>query len=77
MAAGILAGIATNSLIDLSTLSSENQFIDSLIHNSTLNLMVNTAKFYLGLAIAALGACVGLITFGIGIIMSKITQLNR
>ncbi|MGB5106099.1 MAG: hypothetical protein WBP29_01460 [Candidatus Zixiibacteriota bacterium] len=62
---------------DLRSVTTENDFITAILHSDSVYQLSNQAKTLIGVALSALGFCFGLLSFGIGIVLTRLDRLNR
>lgn len=73
-AIGIAYLLATS--FDLRKVSTENDFITAILHSESVYQLSEKGKLILGVAISALGFCFGLLSFGIGTILTRLKKLS-
>lgn len=74
-AAVVLANVLL-SAFDVKSISTPNEFITAMIHSDSVVVIVEKLKFILALFIGGLGCCFGLLSFGIGMILSRLRKLS-
>lgn len=75
-----LASIAVAYLLvtnfDLRSITTENDFVTAILHSDSLYQLSERGKIMLGTAISVLGFCFGLISFGIGLTLTKLKEMS-
>lgn len=61
---------------DLRSVSTENDFITAMLHSESVYQLSEKGKFVIGVAISVLGFCFGLLSFGIGVILSRLKRVS-
>ncbi|GEM_PF-3116909 len=77
MVAGCVIGWILQSAFDVRQITTSNDFITAMLHQDAVVAIVDQAKQYIALGIAALGFCLGVLSFGIGIILGRLRRLAR
>jgi hypothetical protein len=73
----IIVGYLLVTSFDLRSVTTENDFITAILHSDSVYELSNKAKTILAVAISALGFCFGWLSFGIGLVLSRLRRLNR
>lgn len=60
---------------DLRQVQTENDFITAILHSESVYMLSNQAKTMLAIGIIAIGACFGIITYGIGVVLTRLKNL--
>lgn len=71
----IIIGVVLQTAFDVRQITTSNEFINSFLHSEAVAPLVDQAKGYLAMGIIGLGFCLGLITFGIGVVLSRLRKL--
>lgn len=74
---GIVAGYLVGTSIDLSTMPAGNDFIAAMLRSEVISSSLTRAQVTAGSIIAGVAVCLGIIMFGIGIIVDRIEKLSR
>ncbi len=61
---------------DLRSVTTENDFITAMLHSDSVYELSNKAKTLVAAAISALGLCFGWISFGIGVVLSRLRKMG-
>ncbi len=61
---------------DLRSVSTENDFITAMLHSESVYQLSEKGKFVIGVAISLLGFCFGLLSYGIGVILSRLKRMS-
>lgn len=61
---------------DLRSVTTENDFITAMLHSESVYQISEKGKFVLGTAISALGFCFGLLSYGIGTVLTRLKKLS-
>lgn len=73
-AIGVAYVIVSN--FDLRSVTTENDFITAMLHSEAVYQLSEKGKFVVGSAISVIGICFGLLSFGIGVILSRLKKLS-
>ena len=74
VAIGIAYMIVAN--FDLRSVTTENDFITAMLHSESVYQISEKGKIVLGTAISALGFCFGILSFGIGTVLSRLKKMG-
>ena len=75
--AAIIVAVLLLSVFDIRQINTANEFINSMLHQESMVTITEQMKTYFSWGIGALGICLGLITFGIGVILSRMKRLIK
>jgi hypothetical protein len=75
--AGIIVGYFIATSIDLSTVSGTNDLVGAMLKSDLVSGIVNRTQVTSGLVVGGMGVCLGMIMFGIGSILDRLSKLNR
>lgn len=75
--AAIIVAYLLVTKFDLRSVTTENDFITAILHSDSVYQLSNQAKMLIGIALSTLGFCFGLLSFGIGLVLTRLDRLSR
>lgn len=71
---GIVIAYLLVTSFDIRSITTENDFITAMLHSDAVYELTNKAKTIIGVAIASVAFCFGLLSFGVGLILSRLKK---
>lgn len=75
----IIAGIVGYlilTMLNVREVTTENDFITAMLHSDGVYVAVEKVKTAIAISVFALGFCLGVITFGIGILLGRLKRMG-